>query len=315
MPPPRPPWPRPPQGRARTARWSWSAAATAPCAGSRWSGSSRAAFVRPALRAARRRRCARAEVGRRPGARPGHQRGPVLQERPGGAADRLAHQADDRGRRHRGRPAARRADHDQRRRHRHREGQPVAAQGRHHAVARRPAPPGADVLGEPRRARSRPQLPGRHGGVRRRDEPQGARARHARHPLRRADGPLERQPVERPRPRHAGQGGARPPDHPRAVDLARVRGRGRQPPGPVPQHQRPGQEPGVGDRPAEDRLHLRSRPLPGDAGQAGRAPADHGVPRLGGQVLADRRRRAGAPLAHRVGGTACRRSPSAKPKL
>ena len=39
------------------------------------------------------------------------------------------------------------------------------------------------------------------------------------------------QPVERPRPGDAGQGGARAPDHPRAVDLARVRGRGRQPSG------------------------------------------------------------------------------------
>ena len=36
-------------------------------------------------------------------------------------------------------------------------------------------------------------------------------------------GPVEPQPVERARPGDAGQGGARAPDHPRAVDLARVR--------------------------------------------------------------------------------------------
>ena len=43
-------------------------------------------------------------------------------------------------------------------------------------------------------------LSGRHAGVRRGDEPQGARARHERHALRRADRPVEPQPVERARP-------------------------------------------------------------------------------------------------------------------
>ena len=37
-------------------------------------------------------------------------------------------------------------------------------------------------------------------------------------------------------------------------------------------------------------------PLPGDAGQARRPPADHGVPRFGRQVFAHRRRRARPPL-------------------
>ena len=41
-------------------------------------------------------------------------------------------------------------------------------------------------------------------------------------------GPVEPQPVERARPRDAGQGGARAPDHPRALDVARVPGRDRQ---------------------------------------------------------------------------------------
>ena len=39
----------------------------------------------------------------------------------------------------------------------------------------------------------------------------------------------------------------------------------------VPQHQRSGEQPGLGYRPAEDGLYHRGRPLPGDAGQmAGR---------------------------------------------
>ena len=42
--------------------------------------------------------------------------------------------------------------------------------------------------------------PGRPDGLRRGDEPQGARPRHERHPLRRADRPVEPQPVERARP-------------------------------------------------------------------------------------------------------------------
>ena len=192
-------------------------------------------------------------------------------------------------------------DHDHRRGHRHREGQPLAPARRHPAAPRGHAAPGADVVGEPRRQRARPQLSGRPRRVRRGDEPQGARPRHERHPLRRADGAVEPQPVERARPGDAGQGGARSAADPRALDLARVHGRGRQSQRPVPQHQRPRQEPGVGDRPAEDRLHLRSRALPGDAGEDGRAPADHGVPRFGRQVLADRRRRARAPLDHGVG--------------
>ena len=126
-------------------------------------------------------------------------------------------------------PAARRADHDHRRRHRHREGQPLAAQGRHPTAPRGDAPPGADVVGEPRRARARPNLSGRPRRVRRGDERQGARARNERHPLRRADGAVEPEPVERARSGDAGQGGARVADHPRALDLARVPGRGRQP--------------------------------------------------------------------------------------
>jgi hypothetical protein len=99
-------------------------------------------------------------------------------------------------------------------------------------------------------------------------------------------------------PGDARQGGARSAADPRALDVARVHGRGRQPQRPVPQHQRPRQEPGVGDRPAEDRLHLRGRALPGDAGEDGGTPPDHGVPRFRRQVLAHRRRRARAALDH-----------------
>jgi hypothetical protein len=84
---------------------------------------------------------------------------------------------------------------------------------------------------------------------------------------------------------------------PRAVDVARGAGAGGQPRAAVPQHQWAGAQPRVGDRPAEDRLHLRSRPLRRDAGAVGRAQADHGAARLGRQVLAHRRRRAHPPLA------------------
>ncbi len=91
------------------------------------------------------------------------------------------------------------------------------------------------------------------------------------------------------------------PLHPRAFDLARVHGRGRQPADAVPHHERSGEEPRVGDRPAEDRLHHGGGPLPGDAGQARWPPPDHGVPRFGRQVFAHRRRRARPPLDHGVG--------------
>jgi D-alanyl-D-alanine endopeptidase (penicillin-binding protein 7) len=63
-------------------------------------------------------------------------------------------------------------------------------------------------------------------------------------------------------------------------------------------------EPDLGHRPAENRLHLRGRSLPGDAGATGRPQADHGVSGLGRQVQPHRRRRARAPLAScfRAGG-------------
>ena len=44
-------------------------------------------------------------------------------------------------------------------------------------------------------------------------------------------------------PRHAGEGRARAPDHPRTVDVARIPGRGGPARDAVPQHQRPGAQP------------------------------------------------------------------------
>jgi hypothetical protein len=64
----------------------------------------------------------------------------------------------------------------------------------------------------------------------------------------------------------------------------------------VQQHQPAGEEPVLGNRRAEDRLHQRSRPVPGDAGQGGRPQADHGVPGFRRQAEPHRRRRARAPL-------------------
>jgi len=62
-------------------------------------------------------------------------------------------------------------------------------------------------------------------------------------------------------------------------------------------HQRPDVQPRVGDRPAEDRLHLRRRPLPGHAG-GHRGPAGRdGAARFRRQVFADRRRAAHPSVA------------------
>ena len=52
----------------------------------------------------------------------------------------------------------------------------------------------------------------------------------------------------------------------------------------------------VGHRPAKDRFHQRGREVPGHAGQHGRPQADHGVPRLQRQGLADCRCRARAQV-------------------
>ncbi len=82
------------------------------------------------------------------------------------------------------------------------------------APARGDAAPRADVLRKPGGACARPTLPGRLECIRRRDEPQGRRARHERHALCRADRPLESKPIKRPRPGYLGQGCARASDHP-----------------------------------------------------------------------------------------------------
>ena len=79
----------------------------------------------------------------------------------------------------------------------------------------------------------------------------------------------------------------------------------------VPQHQPPGEEPRLEHRPAKDRLHLRSRPVPGDAGQDRRPQADHGVPGFRRQTQPHRRRRARAPLG-RVHPGAADRQPRAR---
>ena len=82
----------------------------------------------------------------------------------------------------------------------------------------------------------------------------------------------------------------------RTHHLARAPGGGGQPHAAVQEHQPAGEEPRVGHRPAEDRLHLRSRPVPGDAGQDRRPQAHHGVPGFRRQAQPHRRRRARAPL-------------------
>ena len=96
-----------------------------------------------------------------------------------------------------GAAAGRGADHLAGRR-RHRKGQPLAPDGGHAAHARRDAAPGADVVGEPRRACAGAQLSGWPGRLRRRHERQGAAAGHERHALCRADGPV--QPATSPAP-------------------------------------------------------------------------------------------------------------------
>ena len=171
---------------------------------------------------------------------------------------------------------------DQRRGHRHREGQPFAARHRHAAVARRDAAPGADGVGEPRRQRARPALPRRHRRFRRCDEPQGA-PNSACATRTTSSRPACRAETSRVHAtsRLLVKAASRRTADPRAVDVAGVPGRRRPAPDPVPQHQRPRQQPAVGDRPAEDRLHLRGGALPGDAGQGSPAATDHGVPRLG----------------------------------
>ncbi len=74
----------------------------------------------------------------------------------------------------------------------------------------------------------------------------------------------------------------------------------RRPAAAVPHDQQPGAQSELGDRPAEDRLYLRGGALHGDAGQAGRPQADHGISRFSRQIFAARRRRAGAAVADRL---------------
>jgi D-alanyl-D-alanine endopeptidase (penicillin-binding protein 7) len=57
----------------------------------------------------------------------------------------------------------------------------------------------------------------------------------------------------------------------------------RRSPAAIPQHQHPGQESVVGDRPVQDRLHQRGRQVPGDAGLAQQQADDHRAARLLGQ--------------------------------
>ena len=136
-----------------------------------------------------------------------------------------------------------------------------------------------------------------------------------RHALRRADRPVEPQPVERPRPgarwsrrrtstRSSASCRRRPSTQVEVGNRAAA----------VPQHQRPGASS------PEWEIGLQKTGYISEAGrclvmqaQDGRPPADHGVPRFGRQVLAHRRCRARAPLDHRVGTPRCRRSPRAKP--
>jgi D-alanyl-D-alanine endopeptidase (penicillin-binding protein 7) len=138
--------------------------------------------------------------------------------------------------------------------------------------------------------------PGGLNDLREHHERQGQDARHEGHALRRAHGPVEPQPVERARPGAAGQCRLPTPrcasSPPRREYQVAVGNRMLQ----FNNTNRLVKNPGLGNRPAEDRLHLRSRPVPGDAGQGGRPQADHGVPGFGRQVEPHRRRRARAPL-------------------
>ncbi len=129
--------------------------------------------LRPAGRPAFGAGPARPEVQRGPGDRPGHARSAVLQERLGGAADRLADQAHDRPDRQRSQAADGRDDHHHPGRRGHRKGQQLAPEGRRHADSRRVAAPGAHVQREPRGARARPDLPRRPERLRVGDERQG----------------------------------------------------------------------------------------------------------------------------------------------
>ena len=146
-------------------------------------------------------------------------------------------------------------------------------------------------------------LPWWLAGVGRGDEPQGARTGHERLAFRRAHRLVERQPLQRAGSRVAGQGGLSASAAARVLDGRRRVGGGGPSHGPVPQHQLAGAQPLVGDRPAEDRLHLRGWPLPGDAGAARRAQAHHGAARFDRPLFARRRRRAHPSLArHDAGG-------------
>src|SRR5258708_15330451 len=69
----------------------------------------------------------------------------------------------------------------------------------------------------------------------------------------------------------------------------RARGRAR-PAAQFPQHQRPGARASLGSRPFQDRLHQRSRPLPGHAGPTGVEGSDRGTPRFVGTAITNRRR-------------------------
>jgi hypothetical protein len=95
----------------------------------------------------------------------------------------------------------------------------------------------------------------------------------------------------------SGQGGLPAAPDQAALDHAGGRIRCRLQAGPVPKHQRAGAPPGMGHRPAEDGVHLRSRPLCRHASRACRPQADHGAARLGRKVLAHRGRRAHPALA------------------
>ena len=186
-----------------------------------------APVVRPARRPARHRRSARPEVQRRAGDRPGHRRSPVQQERRGRAADRVDHQADDRAGRHRSRAAAGRSRSRSPRttstprsdsRSRLRVGTAADAAARLlHLALMSSENRAAHALG--------PALSGRHARLRRGDEPQGTRARHERHALRRAHRPVE--PTTSRAPAIWRCWSRRPTQHPvhaRALDLARAPG-------------------------------------------------------------------------------------------
>ncbi len=172
---------------------------------------------RPAGRPASRRRPAGSQVVGRTGGGPGHRRSAVRKEHARGAADRLHHEADDRAGHRRGQPPARRGPDGHAKRSRARE-RPFQPPPGHEDDARHRAASCADVVGKPRGAAARRDVPRRGRRIRRGDERQGAHARDDGLALFGSDRAVTRQSLERERPGPTGQGGVRARRDPRALD-------------------------------------------------------------------------------------------------